>query len=264
MSDVLQRILETKRAAVARLKAERSLESLEAELPEELPRDFEQALLDDVERRGTGLIAEIKKASPSRGLIRDDFDPAALARAYASGGASCLSVLTEEPNFQGADAHLVAARDACPLPVLRKDFILERWQIYESRLLGADCVLVILAAIEDDGLALDLVLEARDLEMAALVEVHDEEEMDRALALPSPLVGINNRNLRTLEVDLATTERLAPRVTPDRILVCESGIHVPDDIMRMQASGASCFLVGESLMREDDVEAATRTLLGAG
>ena len=208
------------------------------------------------------IIAEIKKASPSKGLIRADFEPATLARAYHAGGASCLSVLTETPHFQGADAYLATAREACPLPALRKDFIVDRWQIYESRVLGADCILVILAAIEDDGLALDLVLEARDLEMAALVEVHDEEELDRALALPSPLIGINNRNLKTLAVDLATTERLAGRVTPDRILVCESGLYAHADLVRMQAVNANCFLVGESLMREADVTEATRRLLG--
>ncbi len=262
MADVLQRILDVKRAEVAERMAVRPLASLEAELPDEPPRDFERALLDDVERRDIGLIAEIKKASPSKGLIRADFDPATLARAYHAGGASCLSVLTETPHFQGADAYLVAARGACPLPVLRKDFIVDRWQIYESRTLGADCILVILAAVKDDGLARDLVLEARELGMAALVEVHGDEELDRALALPSPLIGINNRNLKTLEIDLATTERLADRVTRDRILVCESGLYEHADLLRMQRAGAHCFLVGESLMREADVTLATRRLLG--
>lgn len=262
MADTLERILEAKRAHVAEAKARWPRAALEAELGDDETRDFEGALAEDIEDHGLALVAEIKKASPSKGLIRDDFDPAALARAYEAGGASCLSVLTDRPFFQGDDGHLKQARDACALPVLRKDFIVDTWQVMESRVIGADAVLVILAAIDDDGLALDLVMEARELDMAALVEVHDEAEMDRALALPSPLIGINNRNLKTLEIDLATTERLAPKVTPDRLLVCESGLHTHADLQRMQAAGPEAFLVGESLMREADVTAATRRLLG--
>ncbi|NBC95283.1 MAG: indole-3-glycerol-phosphate synthase TrpC, partial [Deinococcus-Thermus bacterium] len=202
MADTLDRILETKREHVAAAKALWPRASLEAELGDDETRDFEGALAEDIEDNGLALIAEIKKASPSKGLIRSDFDPASLASAYEAGGASCLSVLTDRPYFQGDDQHLKQARAACALPVLRKDFIVDSWQVMESRVIGADAILVILAAIDDDGLALDLVMEARDLDMAALVEVHDETEMDRALALPSPLIGINNRNLKTLEIDL--------------------------------------------------------------
>lgn len=262
MADALSRILEAKRAHVAEAMARRPRASLEAELGDDETRDFEAALGEDIEDNGLALIAEIKKASPSKGLIRADFEAAALARAYEGGGASCLSVLTDKPFFQGDDADLRAARAACGLPVLRKDFILDPWQVVEARTLGADAVLVILAALDDDGLALDLVLEARELDMAALVEVHDEAEMDRALALPSPLIGINNRNLKTLSIDLTTTERLAPRATPDRLLVCESGLDTHVDLLRMRKAGPEAFLVGESLMREADVAAATRRLLG--
>jgi len=262
MADTLERILETKREHVAAAKARWPRASLEAELGDDETRDFEGALAEDIEDNGLALIAEIKQASPSKGLIRADFDPASLARAYEAGGASCLSVLTDRPYFQGDDEHLKQARAACALPVLRKDFIVDTWQVMESRVIGADAILVILAAIDDDGLALDLVMEARDLDMAALVEVHDETEMDRALALPSPLIGINNRNLKTLEIDLTTTERLAPKVTPDRLLVCESGLYTHADLQRMLAAGPEAFLVGESLLREADVTAATRRLLG--
>lgn len=262
MADTLAEILETKRAHVAKAKARWPRAALEAELGDDETRDFEGALAEDIEDNGLALIGEIKRASPSKGLIRGAFDAATLARAYDAGGASCLSVLTDRPYFQGDDAHLKQARDACALPVLRKDFIVDTWQVMESRVIGADAILVILAAIDDDGLALDLVLEARDLEMAALVEVHDEAEMDRALALPSPLIGINNRNLKTLAVDLATTERLAPRATPDRLLVCESGLATHADLQRMLAAGPEAFLVGESLLGEPDVTAATRRLLG--
>ena len=262
MADTLTRILDAKREHVAQAKARWPRAALEAELGDDETRDFEGALAEDIEDNGVALIAEIKKASPSKGLIREDFDAAVLARAYEAGGASCLSVLTDRPFFQGDDGHLKAARAACALPVLRKDFIVDTWQVMESRVIGADAILVILAAIDDDGLALDLVMEARDLDMAALVEVHDENEMDRALALPSPLIGINNRNLKTLAIDLTTTERLATKVTPDRLLVCESGIYTHADLQRMQAAGPEAFLVGESLVREADVTAATRRLLG--
>lgn len=260
MSDVLARICADKRAEVAKRKAERPMGAVvQAARGAPLVRDFAGALTRAAEG-GYGLIAEIKKASPSKGLIREDFDPPKLAKSYAAGGAACLSVLTDAPYFGGADEYLAAARAAAGLPVLRKDFMLEPYQVLEARAIGADCILVILAAV-GDGQAAELVAAAGEYGMDALIEVHDAAELDRALALPARLIGINNRNLKTLTVDLTTAETLAPRVPDDRAVVCESGISTPDDLARMAKVGVRRFLVGESLMRQADVEAATRNLL---
>ena len=261
MSDILARILADKREHVSRSKRRRPLSAVAAAAREAPPvRGFADRLASAVLAGGYGLIAEIKRASPSRGLVRADFDPAALAGAFEAGGAACISVLTDEPYFQGADAFLVAARAAVRLPVLRKDFLFDPYQIVESRALGADCVLVIMAAV-DDACARELDGAARELGMDVLVEVHDRGEMDRALALEARLIGINNRNLKTLAVDLSATEDLASLVPADRILVSESGLDGADDLARMSRAGANCFLIGESLMRADDVAAATRALL---
>src|SRR5712691_8569096 len=261
MADVLAEICAEKRAHVARRKSARPELALRALLAEVPPvRPFAAALEHQVAHASYGLIAEIKKASPSRGLIRVDFDPAALAQAYEAGGATCLSVLTDTPYFQGSDDHLRAARAACGLPVLRKDFILDAYQVVESRALGADCILLIMAAL-DDGSARELAAAASELRLDVLVEVHDRAELDRALRLGTRLIGINNRDLKSLKVDLHTTEKLAPLVPAGRIVVGESGLNDPADLDRLAAAGARCFLVGESLMRAGDVAAATRRLL---
>ncbi|MEO5338051.1 MAG: indole-3-glycerol phosphate synthase TrpC [Magnetospirillum sp. WYHS-4] len=261
MTDVLTRICADKRDHVARKKRERSPADLE-EAAQAAPkvRGFVANLVHEVGYDRYGLIAEIKKASPSKGLIRADFDPAALAKAYEKGGASCLSVLTDVPYFQGDDAYLGAARAACRLPVLRKDFMIDPYQVVEARALGADCILVIMAALSD-AQAAELVAAAAGWGMDSLIEVHDEAEMERASRLRATLIGINNRNLKTLKVDLATTERLAPLAPPDRILVAESGLETPADLARMAKAGAKCFLIGESFMRQPDVEAAVKKLL---
>jgi indole-3-glycerol phosphate synthase len=259
---VLDRIIAYKREEVAARKKAKPWAVIRDEAgaePYGSPRHFHSALERATDR--PALIAEIKKASPSKGLIRADFDPPELARAYAQGGAACLSVLTDAPSFQGADAFLIAARDACPLPVLRKDFMIDPWQVFESRAIGADAVLIVMAAV-DDALAEDIFDAALEWRMDALVEVHTEVELERALKLEARLVGVNNRSLATFETDIGVTERLAARVPDDVLLVSESGISTHADITRLQRAGARAFLVGESLMRQDDVEAATRSLLG--
>jgi indole-3-glycerol phosphate synthase len=263
MPDVLARICSEVRADVAARKATQGIDALRQEIAarHEIPREFGYALKQASASGHYGLIAEIKKASPSGGLIRPDFDPAALARAYQEGGATCLSVLTEPNHFQGDPEHLKAARAAVKLPVLRKDFMLDPWQVYESRAMGADCILLIMAALTD-AQARELEQIAMSLDLDVLVEVHDREELDRALLLETSLIGINNRNLKTLKTDLATTEELAPLVPPDRFLIAESGIRNTADLRRLAAVGPNCYLVGESLMRQDDVAQAVRELLG--
>jgi indole-3-glycerol phosphate synthase len=260
--DVLARICADTRAEVIRRRAAAPIDELRRRISHVGPtRGFGAALKQATMDGRFGLVAELKKASPSGGVIRQDFDAAALARAYQAGGATCLSVLTDGPHFQGSIEHLKAARKAVDLPVLRKDFVLDPWQVYESRAIGADCILLILAALADEQ-ARSLAELARALDLDVLAEVHDRAELERALWLQTSLIGINNRNLKTLKTDLQTTIELAPLVPPDRFLISESGITTHDDVQRLAAGGVNCFLVGESLMRQADVAQAARTLLG--
>jgi indole-3-glycerol phosphate synthase len=257
---ILDKIKAYKLEEIAADKVAKPIKMIEAEAKSAAPvRGFSNALRTAI-RDGYGLIAEVKKASPSKGLIRDDFDPTSLATAYAEGGAACLSILTDTPSFQGSKDFLVQARSACDLPILRKDFMYDPYQVAEARGLGADCILIILASVSDVQAA-ELEAAARDWGMDALIEVHDAAELERASLLKSDLIGINNRNLKTFETTLDTTRTLSKLTPADRLVVSESGLSTPDDLADIARYGVRCFLIGEILMRQDDVSAATRTLL---
>jgi indole-3-glycerol phosphate synthase len=262
MDDILQRILARKAGEIAERSARVTLDELRARCADAPPpRGFVAALRAKIAAGQPAVIAEVKKASPSQGVIRADFDPAAIARSYEAGGAACLSVLTDMDFFQGADAYLREAREACALPVLRKDFTIDAYQVYEARVLGADCILLIVAALGDAALA-ELWALAHKLGMDVLIEAHDAQELDRALATPARLIGINNRNLRTFQTSLDTTLNLCERVPAGRLLVTESGIHSRTDVLRMRTAGVNAFLVGEAFMRADDPGTQLRRLFG--
>jgi len=263
MSDILEKILTVKRTEVAAAMNARSLASVRADAESAPPpRDFAGAIRSKLDAGDAAVIAEVKKASPSKGVLRQDFDPAAIGKSYADGGAACLSVLTDEQFFQGHSTYLAQARDTSGLPVLRKDFMIDAYQVYEARAMGADCILLIVAAL-DDALMTELEAIALSLDMAVLVEAHDGSELDRAMLLKTPLLGINNRNLRTFETHLETTLSLLPRIPGDKLVVTESGILARDDVERMRAANVHAFLVGEAFMRADDPGAALDALFEA-
>jgi indole-3-glycerol phosphate synthase len=263
MSDILEKILTVKRAEVVAAISARSLASVRDDAESAPPpRDFAGAIRSKLDAGLAAVIAEVKKASPSKGVLRRDFDPAAIGRSYADGGAACLSVLTDEQFFQGHSTYLAQARDASGLPVLRKDFMIDAYQIYEARAMGADCILLIVAALDDAHMT-ELEAIALSLNMAVLVEAHDGAELDRAMRLKTPLLGINNRNLRTFETHLETTLSLLPRIPGDKLVVTESGILARADVERMRAANVHAFLVGEAFMRADDPGAALSALFGA-